>query len=402
MPRVMLYVQSLLGTGHLQRMALVARAAAAHGLAVDLVSGAPAWPGLDAGAARVVQLPPLSCPDDRFDRLVGPDGREADAALLAMRRDRLLAHAADSRPDVVVTETFPFGRRLMRFELLPLLDMLAALPRPPALVASIRDILATGRKPGRAEETVALLRRHYTAVLVHGDPALVGLEATFPLAGRIAGLLRYTGYVAPEGGIAAGGPRGREILVSGGGGPAGLRLLQAALQARRAGVAADRPWRLLAGHGIAAAALDALAAQAAAISADLVVERARRDFPALLARAALSVSACGYNTAIDLLRARPRAVLVPFVGGGETEQSLRAGHLAARGVARVVMEAALGDNGPAVGGPTVGAPAGGALGAAIAAALEDPPPPALALALDGATRSAEFLAELAAARERTA
>ena len=38
-------------------------------------------------------------------------------------------------------EAFPFGRRQMRFELLPLLDAIAAMTPKPLLVTSVRDIL---------------------------------------------------------------------------------------------------------------------------------------------------------------------------------------------------------------------------------------------------------------------
>jgi hypothetical protein len=43
----------------------------------------------------------------------------------------------------------------------------------------------------------------------------------------------------------------------------------------------------------------------------VIVERARADFPALLARATVSVSQAGYNTALDVLRsgARPCSFL---------------------------------------------------------------------------------------------
>ena len=55
----------------------------------------------------------------------------------------------------------------------------------------------------------------------------------------------------------------------------------------------------------------------------------------------LSVSQAGYNTVVDLLAARARAVLVPFAEHGETEQALRAQALAARGLATVLTEAEL-------------------------------------------------------------
>ena len=122
------------------------------------------------------------------------------------------------------------------------------------------------------------------------------------------------------------------ILVSAGSSAAGLDLCRAAADAAR--LRPELGWRILAGHGIADSEFDALSAGLA----DGVLSRARPDYRALLARAAVSVSACGYNTAVDLLATRSPAVLVPFAAGGETEQTLRAEHLAARGLARIVPE----------------------------------------------------------------
>ena len=71
---------------------------------------------------------------------------------------------------------------------------------------------------------------------------------------------------------------------------------------------------------------------------DVMCHEFRADFPALLARADVSVSHAGYNTVCDILRAGPRSVLVPFAAGGETEQTERAARLAARGCALVLAE----------------------------------------------------------------
>ena len=55
-PRVLLYVQHLLGIGHLRRAAAIARGLASGGFEVAFVSGGEAVPALDIGAARLVQL----------------------------------------------------------------------------------------------------------------------------------------------------------------------------------------------------------------------------------------------------------------------------------------------------------------------------------------------------------
>jgi len=52
----------------------------------------------------------------------------------------------------------------------------------------------------------------------------------------------------------------------------------------------------------------------------------------------VSVSQAGYNTVLDILATRARAVLVPFAAGRETEQLVRAERLAALGAAELVRE----------------------------------------------------------------
>ncbi len=70
----------------------------------------------------------------------------------------------------------------------------------------------------------------------------------------------------------------------------------------------------------------------------MTLVRFRKDFPSLLRRAKVSISQAGYNTVGDLLRTECRAILIPFVAGGETEQSVRAERLQALGLADILPE----------------------------------------------------------------
>lgn len=338
-PRLLLYVQHLLGIGHLMRTARLARALAAAGAEVDLVSGGAPTPGLEFGGARLIELPPVRSKDENFAELVDATGRRVDDAWRAARRERLLGLFHARRPDGLIFDMFPFGRRQMHFELLPLLEAaLAATPRP-LIVTSVRDIVQR-RTPEREEESLALIARAFDLVLVHGDPALVRFEESFPLARRLGERLCYTGYLAePPLPHDATGAAGRgEVLVSAGGGAVGQPLFAAALAARPLTRLADAPWRLLVGHQIPAPAFAALCKRA---PEGVTVERARSDFPGLLANCRISISQAGYNTVMDILAARARAVLIPFEGRGESEQTLRAERLNRRGMAQIVAEAEL-------------------------------------------------------------
>ena len=392
--RAFLYVQHLLGIGHLKRAATLARALAARGLEVTLASGGFAVPGLALGEVRLVQLPPAGAADLGFVSLVDERGKPVDEHWKERRREALLAAWRETAPHALVLELFPFGRRQMRFELEPLLDAAAAAPRRPAIVCSVRDILGGGQKdPSKQDQMLETLERYFDHVLVHADPNVVRFEETFRHTHRIRDRLHYTGFLTdpgfPPDRPAAPLPRGEtsgqgEVLVSAGGGAVGARLLEVAIRSRPLTHLAHRTWRVLAGTNASAEQFEALRALANRCGEGRVlVERARQDFSALLANCHLSVSQAGYNTVMEILQARARAVAVPFAGGNETEQTLRARLLAERGLLEIVEERALTPQ---------------ALAAAIGRAARRERPRADGIDLGGAAMSAALIARWAAER----
>ncbi|MEH7828096.1 glycosyltransferase family protein [Gemmobacter denitrificans] len=369
-PRVFFYVQHLLGIGHLARASRIAQALQARGAQVTLVTGGLPVAGFPAPGMDHVALPPLAVSDGAFAGLVDDAGQPAGPAYLDHRRDLLLAAFARCAPDIVVTEAFPFGRRQMRFELLPLLAAIRDRQPRPLLVASLRDILQRKTKPGRDQETVDLVLGHFDRVLVHGDPAFAPLEASFALTAQIRDKISYTGFVCPPAPTTL--PDGFDVVVSAGGGAVGAALVGAALGAARQG-RADLRYCVITGPNLAQAEYDRLAAAA---PENVTLCRFRTDFVALLAASRLSVSQAGYNTVADILVAGCRAVLVPFAAQGETEQSDRAELLARAGRALVLPEDRLTPE---------------RLAALIAEGLDRPLASAGANRTDGAAESARLL-----------
>ena len=334
-PAVLFWVQHLLGIGHFARTAALARAAAAQHYAAHIANGGPDVPGIDTGAAALHPLPALRSADESFSGLVNEQGRPAGEDDWRRRSDRLAAILSRVRPQLVVLEHFPFGRRAFRQEIETLLDNARALGATRVAV-SVRDILVA-RAPHRWAESAAFIERHIDRVFVHGDPAFIALEETFPLAARIASKLHYTGYVDPLPAEAPTPARTEpEILVSSGGGPVGSALRTAAL-ALGAGPNGERI-RIRAGPALSERAFAALQASA---GQHVIVERNRPDFRARLASCACSVSQAGYNTVVDILKTGAPAVLLPFDAAGETEQMHRARRLESMGRAVVVPEASL-------------------------------------------------------------
>ena len=378
-PRVLFWVQHLLGTGHLERMRRIAEALSARGADVHFVSGGVPLAGRMPVGVNLVQLPPVKVADASFTPLRDADGQPIDETFRRNRTERLLEAFDRATPAVVLFETFPFGRRSLRFELMPLLDRIdAARPRPRVL-SSIRDILQLQEKAGRDAESWEWAKRWFDEVLVHGDPSFVRLEETFPLASDGGVPIYYTGYVTSPGDPLPRAPvtEQNEIVVSAGGGATGTHVLHAAIAARPHSAHRNLCWRILVGPGIPEDEFRALCAKA---EDGVIVERNRHDFPELLSRARVTVSQAGYNTIMDVLRSRAPAVIVPFEARNESEQRMRTQRLADRGAFELVTEREL--------SPV-------SLAAAVDRAAMRVPSPAPPFDMSGAERSAQRIVELA-------
>lgn len=332
--RVLIYAQHILGIGHLVRASRIARALLKQGADVIVVLGGMPVAGVDWGGARLEYLPPIRAGEKGYSDLVDEEGRPVDDALKARRKQALSAVFEAERPDALLIEAFPFGRRAMRFELIPCLETARAWDRSPVVATSLRDILHENRKPRLNVETVDLVDRLFDLVLVHGDPDLIALGESFPETARIAAKVRYTGIVAPESTRSVEGET-YDVVVSAGGGAVGRDLLRATMAAVPRSAARDARWIFITGPNLDPETRCELMDGK---PGNVAVEQFRSDFVALLHHARLSVSQAGYNTAADLLVARCPSVLVPMAYQGETEQVRRAALFGARGLAEVVPE----------------------------------------------------------------
>lgn len=376
--RIFLYVQHLLGIGHFRRAAILARALATQGMEVTFVTGGLPVPEPMPASVHVVQLPAATAADLTFRSLVDARGQPVDDSWRDARRESLLNAWRTSKAHALILELFPFGRRQMRFELLPLLEEASRADRRPVIVSSVRDVLAQGSAE-RQDEMLAVFERYFDHVLVHGDPRLIPFERTFRHAGTLGGRLHYTGFIVERSSAPQGDAGREEVLVSAGGGAVGAQLLRSAIEARRLALAQERIWRLIAGAQMPGAEFEDLCRHAAG-ARNVIVERFRADFRTLLQNCAVSVSQAGYNTLMEILDCGARSVVVPFRGGKETEQAMRAGTLAALGRVQVLDEAHL-------------TPA--TLAVAVDRALRAGKPAPAQVDLDGARKSAESIARWA-------
>lgn len=339
--RILVYCQHVLGMGHLFRCLELVRALHRH--EVLLVTGGPEVPVDLSGAEHVrhERLPGLEM-DPHFSAL-RPTTQGADLdTVQAERKARLLDLLAAFRPQVLLVELFPFGRRAFGFELLPLLAEAAR--QGCRRVCSLRDILVEKKdQAGFESRVLARLNPHFDLLLVHADPTVCTLEQTFSRVADIRPAIAYTGYVAraPEPGAGAAlraeqglGPEDLQLVAAIGSGSVGGELLEASLEAS-ALLARTRPHRLriFGGPLLDEARFAALCARARSLP-HVVVERFSPRYPAWLAAADLSLSLGGYNTVLSLAAAGTPGLVLPFAQN--REQRMRALQLQARGYLRLL------------------------------------------------------------------
>ena len=342
---LLFYCQHSLGMGHLVR-SLALAGALSERFRVVLLNGGKLPRGLAIPrGVEVVNLPPLGL--DAEGRLVSRDGRRTAERAKELRRTLILETYRRVRPRAVLVELFPFGRKKFAGELLPLLEEARSEPaRRPLIICSLRDILVGKRAEqqkhdARASETA---NRYFDAVLVHSDPTFARLEESLGSYRQLAVPVHYTGFVLPARGPASrGAAKGeRQIVVSAGGGLVGEKLFRAAADAypplrETEGVT----MKIVAGPFLPEGAWQSLRESARRLPG-LSVRRFVPDLCAEMRASAASVSQCGYNTALDILRAGVPALVVPFADGGEDEQSKRARRLESLGALRVVGQGELG------------------------------------------------------------
>jgi predicted glycosyltransferase len=384
--KVMFYCQHVLGMGHFIRSAEVVRRLAEF--EVYFLNGGEIIPGFELpSAVETINLPPIRADAEFRDIHTIDDGVRLDE-IKAIRRRRIIAEYERVKPDILVIELYPFGRLRFADELIPLLERAKFAGRSTKVVCSLRDILVSKREQRQFEEDACrIVNRYFDLLLVHSDPRFQRLEETFPRAADLKCPIVYTGFVKQtvESGPIAALPDvdlgEKAILVSIGGGRVGVELIDCAIEAgaRLTGRLAHRMF-VFAGPYLPEAEFSRLQAKVEGAPA-IRLERYTPRFISYLRWADLSISMAGYNTCMNIIATGARAIVYPFTGNNNEEQSIRAEKLNALGIVDVIRRPDLKPE---------------TLAEMIVRVLSEPEPVigAPALDLDGAGKTAVELAKL--------
>lgn len=386
-PRVLIYCQHILGMGHLIRSMAIARAL--KQCAVTFINGGESLSGVEVPPwVSMENLPSISS-DSEFQELKVHGHGTTLEQVQQVRKHRLMELYDAIRPDVLLIELFPFGRKRFAFELLPLLAHIRLAGGSTRVVCSLRDILVTKSDQIRHEDwVVSIMNQYFDLLLIHSDPTFQTLDETFSRCQDLRCDVQYTGFVTQDSETESDLPVGALtplpqqiplILASVGGGRVGYELLDNTVQASSL---LTFPHRLAVFTGPYMLdqqyeALRRLASQHPHIE----VQRFTPTFQALMQQAVLSISMAGYNTCMNVLKTGTRALVLPFTGHKNDEQTIRAKKLETRGQLTVLEPEDLTPD---------------RLAAKIAASLTMPHPGQHSINTDGGTHTAATIERLAA------
>jgi predicted glycosyltransferase len=389
--KVLMYCQHVLGIGHLVRSTEIARALSRNA-DVTFVSGGESVDGFAfPPGVKLVQLPAIQTDAD-FGALENCGSSHTLEELQDLRRKRLLGLFDEIRPDALVIELFPFGRKRFAFELLPLLERARTRNSETLVVSSLRDILVEKSDQAKHEERVCrLVNAHFDLILVHGDPAFQKLDETFHRVGDLHCDVRYTGFVQQEEPVSATEEASSvtrpTIVASIGSGRYRQGQLMLENVIRAAALLQEQiphRFRVFAGPFIPPEVYEVLK-RLARETRNVELEKYSPNFIDCLRRADLSISMGGYNTIMNLLATGVRSLVYPYTANNDQEQHIRARKLESLGVVELLHPETL--------PPELLAPK---ISAMLAKA-----PARLALDMDGAANTARILQSAVSARIET-
>jgi len=322
--------------GHLVRSLALAERLGRH-FRVMLLNGGRLPSGIVVPSnIQFVNLPPLGM--DEANQLVSHDKRISVARALDRRKKMIRVTFDNIRPVVVLVELFPFGRKKFANEILPLLHAARSKGTRALVVCSLRDILVSRESDQEYNDRAAAwANEFFDLVLIHSDPSFARFEESFHSNVPLQVPIKYTGFVVPASGPAAPQEsRRKRIVVSAGGGIAGEPLLRTAIEAHDyLQEDTEIEMKVIAGPFLSDESWRALRSLAQGRN-KLRLVRQVSDLCGELCGAAVSISQAGYNTCLDVLRAKVPAILVPFAKENEDEQRKRALRLQDLGAVRVI------------------------------------------------------------------
>lgn len=344
MKKVLFYCQYHLGMGHLVRSTEIIRSLAKE-FKVCFVKAGTEVQGFDFPANVEVVTLPLLLSENKQVKVA--DSSQNLEEVKETRKNLLLKVFDEFQPDCLTIEGYPFKKYQFEFESIPLLEQVQATGRKTKVVCSLRDVVMAQAYENRdavMEKTCDRLNQYFDLLLVHSDPSFHRLEESFPQIQNIKCDIRYTGYVvqsAPENPALPPQDlidltrKNPTILVSVGGGQLGHNLLESIVEASSVikQFLPEHHLQVFTGPFIPNEKFLQLQ-KAAENKPNLTLRKYTSQLLAYMERAELSISLCGYNTAMNVLKTGVKSMMLP--SNKDWEQKVRAEKMERLGIVKLL------------------------------------------------------------------
>jgi predicted glycosyltransferase len=313
MNKLLFYYHHVGGLGHGTRILAICKTLKKSNPDIKLLVVNSGLPQPELGINRfaiVINLPPFV-------------DKEGGAAIL-ITRGRILGRIARSyRPDAVVFEHFPFGRRSLMPEILPFIKNLKK--NNAKIYSSVRDIITRHIDKKKLSHTLG----YFDAVLVHASRE-EGFKVPCGIFPKLRKKIIFTGRVHPH------GPRkswvkidsvfrpidkkNKLIVVNPGGGADGLKMIQKVLMATRY-LSDHIVFLVVTGPSLGADKMKSIIPMVKG-KAHIMLKSYLTDFFDYVRAANLTISMAGYNSINNILLTGAKAIVFPR--DSDQEQVIRA------------------------------------------------------------------------------
>lgn len=325
LPKVLIHCQYVYGLGHLIRALQLAKGLI-NDCEVYFLSGGEAVKGISVDPKiNFIQLDALYKGED-CSKLSSVDENLTTDECLSNREKVIHDLIQNIRPQVIITEHFPFGF-LFEQEVLRLISKAKSVNPSVKIVSSVRDIIETEKGSKSDNKTVEILNQYYDLLLVHGDVNVIPFETSFSLSNQVNIRQVRTGYVI-DSALKKQQKKKQTIIVSVAGGRVGRELKDAVVKAYNS-IKHKINHELLVFDGAFSSGDD----QWSSDNRITYFKFDRSVFLQELSQSDISISLGGYNTTVESLYAANKVLIYnrEFLGDN-FEQEIRISSLAKLGL----------------------------------------------------------------------
>ena len=317
---IAIYSQCLHGVGHYVRACSIAAALCTHADIILINAGRAVTEPQPPKGARLLDLPGIFRNSDT-GALHSELALNTLDATLGLRRRVLETQLSRQRVDLLLIEYFPFQRWEFASEIFFLIGLMKDANPDIRICCSVRDLPRPFETEQERRRIVDTLNDTFSHLFVHADPAVGTSVDAFSLLKDVVIPVTYTGYITASwrdrhesdlSGSDLERFRG-SVIVSAGGGMDSYNMLATCIdtweELQREGFD-NRLMVLCLGAFLPQEQVDVLLTKVQR-TPNIRAFRFPSTFRQLLSVADLSISCAGYNTCVDVMQARIRAIFIP-------------------------------------------------------------------------------------------